>query len=155
MIVSTPVKVTYMVLRVALGVVFIWASWEKILKPDEFAVVIDNYRLVPQSLIGGLALLLPWIEMLCGIALILGIYVKGSLVIVNLLLIVFTAALTANALRGIDVDCGCFSVAARTKGRVLWDIARDIAMMAVGFWLLFMQYRFSGQRSGPADLPIS
>ena len=48
--VSASTKMAVLVLRVALGVVFIWASWEKILKPAEFATVIDNYRLLPTSM---------------------------------------------------------------------------------------------------------
>jgi len=139
---SHPTKMIVLVLRVALGIVFIWASWEKILKPVDFAVVIDNYRLLPQSLAGGVAVLLPWIELICGLALVTGVYVKGGLVIINLMLIVFIAALGANAIRGVDVDCGCFSVAGQARGRIVWDILRDIVFIAVGFWLFYMQYRY-------------
>ena len=139
---SFPTKMIVLALRVGLGMVFLWASWEKILKPGEFAAVIDNYRLLPQPMIGAVALLLPWIELFCGLALVSGVYVKGSLVIVNLMLIIFIAALGSNAIRGVDIDCGCFSVAGQARGRIVWDILRDIVFIVVGFFLLYMQYRY-------------
>ena len=143
---SPPTKIIFVLLRVSLGIVFIWASWEKILQPAGFASVIDNYRLLPQSILGGVAVVLPWIELLCGIALILGKYVKGSLLVVNLLLIVFAAALITNAVRGIDVDCGCFSVTAQANGSVYLDIFRDLVLLVIGLWLFFNQYQITARR---------
>jgi uncharacterized membrane protein YphA (DoxX/SURF4 family) len=137
---------TYIVLRIGLGIVFVWASWDKLLAPAEFAVIIDNYRLLPPSLINSVAVFLPWLELICGLALIGGVYVRGSLLIINLMLIVFTIALVANAFRGVDIDCGCFSVSADTKGRIMMDIGRDIGLMAVGMWLYYMRIKSLAQR---------
>ena len=135
------VRAIYTVLRIGLGIVFVWASWDKILAPAQFAVIIDNYRLLPPAFVNSVAVFLPWLELICGLALIGGVYVRGSLLIINLMLIVFTIALAANALRGIDIDCGCFSVSTSTKGRIMTDIARDIGLMAVGFWLYYMRIK--------------
>ena len=81
-----------------------WAGWVKIEDPQGFAAIIGNYQLLPGPLVNPLAVLLPWIEVLCGVLLIVGAWVDGSLLIVNALMVVFMAALVSTWIRGIDVD---------------------------------------------------
>lgn len=130
--------VLYHLLRVGLGVVFIWASWGKIEDPAAFARVVQNYQILPLALVNPTAVILPWVEALCGICLITGVLARGSLSLFNGLMAVFTLALIWNALRGIDTDCGCFSVAVQAdKGRYLEYILRDLAILAAGVWVLW------------------
>jgi len=127
-------------LRIFLGGVFVWAGWVKIVDPQGFAAIIGNYQLLPGPLVNPLAVLLPWIEVLCGVLLIVGAWVDGSLLIVNALMVVFMAALVSTWIRGIDVDCGCFSVATTENGAdYLTDILRDAVLLAIGLWLAFDQ----------------
>src|SRR5207249_2923751 len=58
--------------QIGLGAIFIVASLPKIADPPSFAHMIYNYRLLPGPLVNGLALLMPWVELLAGLALILG-----------------------------------------------------------------------------------
>lgn len=128
----------YHLLRVGLGVVFIWASWGKIADPAAFARVVQNYQILPPVLVNPTAVILPWVEALCGICLITGVLARGSLLIFNGLMAVFTLALIWNALRGIDTDCGCFSVAVQAdKGRYLEYILRDLVILLAGVWALW------------------
>jgi uncharacterized membrane protein YphA (DoxX/SURF4 family) len=128
----------YHVLRVGLGVVFIWASWEKIADPAAFARVVQNYQILPPALVNPTALFLPWVEAVCGVCLITGVLARGSLLVFNGLMAVFTLALSWNALRGVDTDCGCFSVAVQAdKGRYLEYILRDLALLGAGGWVLW------------------
>ena len=57
--------------QLALGVIFIAASLPKIVDPPSFAHMIYNYRIVPGALVNLSALTMPWIELLCGVALVL------------------------------------------------------------------------------------
>ena len=71
-----------MVSRLVLGIVFIYASIYKILEPGMFAKSIWYYHMVPGVLINLMALILPWLEILVGLGLILGIFYRGSPVII-------------------------------------------------------------------------
>jgi putative oxidoreductase len=127
-------------LRIFLGGVFVWAGWVKIDDPQGFAAIIGNYQLLPGPLVNPLSVLLPWIEVLCGVLLVAGAWVDGSLLIVNALMVVFMAALVSTWIRGIDVDCGCFSVAMTENGAdYLTDILRDAVLLAIGLWLAIGQ----------------
>jgi len=133
----------YIVLRILLGIIFIWASWEKILDPQGFVRVVKNYVILPKEMVGIVALFLPWIEAICGILLISGYLVRGSAFIVNILMGVFMIALMINMFRGIDVSCGCFSNTLKpiTKWEYAYDIFRDAVILGMGIWVLLYKMR--------------
>lgn len=126
-------------LRFILGAIFIYASWDKILHPAEFAKSITNYQLLPQFAVNPLALLLPWIELIGGICLIIGWQKLGAVFIIGGLLIVFMAALAAAWYRGVDIGCGCFSTSQQATSDLLMDLLRDgvLMLMAIGLWIRF------------------
>ncbi len=94
--------------RFVVGGVFIWAGLLKILDPLEFSQNIANYRIFSRDLSFLIALVLPWLEVLCGILVILGIFRPAGLLLLSGLLGVFLILITVTILRGLDVDCGCF-----------------------------------------------
>ena len=59
--------------RLVVGGVFIWAGLLKIFDPLGFAESIANYKVFPAGMSFFLALVLPWIEVICGVFLILDI----------------------------------------------------------------------------------
>ena len=101
--------------QIALGVIFIVAALPKIVDPPSFAHMIYNYRILPGFLINISALVMPWVEVLAGLALILGVWVKPARWIITLLLLVFMIAITINLARGNAIDCGCFDVSAANR----------------------------------------
>ena len=121
--------------QIALGVIFVAAALPKIVDPPSFAHMIYNYKLIPWSLINPMALIMPWIELLCGLALILGIWKETARTIIAALLLTFIVAISINLMRGNAIDCGCFdvSVAGKTTEERLADmrfvIVRDIGML--------------------------
>ncbi|MBI5471036.1 MAG: DoxX family membrane protein [Ignavibacteriae bacterium] len=106
-------------LRLLLGFVFVVASIEKIADPNAFAVSIGNYKLVGSGVAVSVATVLPWIELLAGLFLIFGVMMRGSSLLIFLMLIVFTAGVFSAMLRGLDISCGCFS-RDPAVGRVGW-----------------------------------
>lgn len=94
--------------RLAVGGIFIYASLDKLAHPGAFAAAIDNYRMVPYSLLHPMAHLLPVLEMLMGLALVLGFLRRGAALIAALLTLVFIVAITSALARGLDISCGCF-----------------------------------------------
>ena len=94
-------------IRLILGTVFIWASFDKILDPASFAKNISNYHVIPFGLENTIAIILPWLEFLIGTGMILGIMVDGSIMISSFLLLLFNILIAQAILRGFNIECGC------------------------------------------------
>lgn len=101
--------------RVAIGVVFIAAALAKIGDAASFAAQIHNYRLLPVAAENLIAILLPWVELIAGLALVLGVQARPGAVITAVMMVVFTAAVGQAVARGLDFECGCFGTADATR----------------------------------------
>ncbi len=123
--------------RWILGITFIYASYYKIISPADFAKIIYGYDLFPADLINLIAIILPFIELVSGLVLIIGIYPRSAALIINGMLFVFIITLSINLLRGHEFICGCFSV--RETGYInasgQW-IVRDILYFFLGLYVL-------------------
>lgn len=119
-------------LRWILGVTFLYAGIVKSQDPRGFAQAIYNYRLLPGDLINPMAILLPWVEIAIGTSLLVGIWVQGSSLLAMALLSVFAGALLLNLIRGLEVDCGCFSTRSRQGGNTIWYVFRDLLLLFAG-----------------------
>ena len=94
-------------IRLILGTVFLWASFDKILDPATFAKNISNYHIVPFGLENTIAIILPWLEFLIGTGMILGIMIDGSIMISAFLLLLFNILIAQAIIRGFNIECGC------------------------------------------------
>lgn len=101
-------KYLLFIIRVVIAFIFIYAGAEKISNPDDFALSISNYRLLPIASLNFFAVILPWIEIVSGILLLFGISVKENSAIILSLLLLFTIAIVISLFRGLSIDCGCF-----------------------------------------------
>ena len=127
-----------LICRIVLGGIFIFASLDKIAHPAEFAKAIGNYHVLPFGLENLLALTLPWLELLAGVALITGVMVDGAAIMVIIMNIVFIFAISQALARGISIECGCFSVTTEGGDNIgLQTIIRDIGYLIMGFILLY------------------
>jgi uncharacterized membrane protein YphA (DoxX/SURF4 family) len=90
--------------QIALGAIFVVAAWPKIVDPPSFAHMIYNYRILPAGLINVSALIMPWVEMVIGLCLILGVWVRPARWIVGTMLVVFMIAISINLARGNAID---------------------------------------------------
>jgi uncharacterized membrane protein YphA (DoxX/SURF4 family) len=124
--------------RMILGIIFLFASIEKTADPAAFTQSIMNYRLVPLESAVVAATFLPWIELVCGAALLAGIWVRGSTLLCLIMLVVFTAAVISGIVRGLDITCGCFTQDTDV-GKLGWTkIAENAALIAASL-LLFIK----------------
>jgi uncharacterized membrane protein YphA (DoxX/SURF4 family) len=139
--------------QIALGLFFVAAALPKLVDPPSFAHMIHNYRLVPGTLVNIMALAMPWLELLTGLALVLGIWTRTSVALVGALLIVFIAATSANLARGNAIDCGCFDVLAanKTVDERLADM-RFVILRDIGMLLMVAQILWAKSRA-PLDPP--
>ncbi|MEQ8161349.1 MAG: MauE/DoxX family redox-associated membrane protein [Smithellaceae bacterium] len=129
------IPITSLVCRLALGFLFFYAGVGKIISPQEFAVAIYNYQLLPDGTINLLAVVLPWLEVLLAAALVAGFYVRGASLLSAALFFVFAVALSINLIRGLDISCGCFSAAGES---INWlYVVRDAGLLALSVFVLF------------------
>lgn len=127
-------KFLLMIFRLIVGGVFIWAAVTKISDPLSFAQDVKNYQLVGQSLSFLTAILLPWVELIAGIFLIIGIFPRSSALIISALLIIFILLVTVTIIRGLEVECGCFGTFSRKAD--FWLILEDSAWLVMSLVLL-------------------
>jgi len=127
--------VVVLLLRLVLGSVFIISGLDKVADLNTFMHAILNYQIIDSGIAAVVATVLPWLEILCGLGVILGIYPRASSVIITLLLAVFTLLVGTAMLRGLDISCGCFTQDPSAH-RVGWQkIAENIGMMLAGIYL--------------------
>jgi uncharacterized membrane protein YphA (DoxX/SURF4 family) len=125
----------YYFARIVLGIIFIYASYDKILHPAAFAKIVHNYQILPDELINLTAIFLPWLELVIGCLILSGIWMPGSVFIGNTLLIVFFCVLVYNKARGLNINCGCFSTSAENSSYTTLYIARDFVFIIISNYL--------------------
>ncbi len=119
------------------GGAFIYAGALKIVDPLKFANDILNFRIVPWSIGIRVAFYLPWLEVICGLAVIIGWLRSGAVGILTALMVVFIGATIAAQARGINLDCGCFGSATKNlsfASHLAIDFALLGALLALWFW---------------------
>ena len=119
-------------LRVGLGVLFIMAAWPKLADPSAFATSVSNYRMLPVPVERVVALALPPLELLVGVALIVGVVDAGASFLVFAMMVVFTVAIGVALGRGLDISCGCFDTEGGAKVG-FGKLAENIGLTAAAF----------------------
>ena len=123
-------------LRIILGGLFIYASIHKIIHPDRFLLAVNNYRFLPEFIARPFAAIMPWCELLCGIGLISGVFLRGAALITAALYLAFIIAMAQALARGLNISCGCFTETETEPIHVL-TLIRDIALFLMAFWVFF------------------
>lgn len=146
-----------LVVRLILGCIFIYASFDKIQNPASFAEIIYNYRILPAWTINVLAITLPWLEIIIGCFLILGIARTGSSFLLSGILVVFIIALALAILRGLDINCGCFSISASGDKVAISRLLEDVVLLGLSLYLLLApfsvwQWSFAGIKIPKSEL---
>lgn len=99
-------------LRVALGGLFCIAAVSKLQEPQTFAEAIKAFKVVDHIALGHLiataAFVIPWVELIAGAALVLGLWSRAAALTIALALAAFIAGLVSVIARGIDASCACF-----------------------------------------------
>ena len=134
------------VLGVALGAIFVYAGYGKIPDPRPLVTIIWNYRVLPAGPINLMAIYMPWLELVVGLALITGFMRRAAALWTTGLLASFIVALGINALRGVNVACGCFSASAQDVQNAWLLVLRDLPMITAAMVMLFFP---PAGRSGP------
>lgn len=121
--------------RLYLGGVFVYASVYKIGYAAEFAETVASYQIVPALAVNSVALVLPWLELICGALLMAGVRVRTVSAMIGGLLVVFCVAVLVNLLRETPIDCGCFHTI--DEAMTWMTLVRDLIWLGMAvhiFW---------------------
>jgi len=137
-------KHTALVFRMMLGLLFVYASLDKIANPQNFAQIVYNYKILPSFLVNIFAITLPWVELICGLFLIGGIFLESSSLIVLVLLLAFTIGTSYNVfIRGIDIQCGCFTTSLSAKKQGAELLFRDGILLLMSLQVFLFNQNFA------------
>jgi putative oxidoreductase len=132
-------KLARVLVRIALGALFIFAGATKAYDPGVFAIEIQRFNLI-QWLPAALAsIYLPWLEIILGALLIVKRFEQGTLLLIGSLLLVFTFALASATFRGLGIDCGCFGKAFAATGTI-FPLVRNVVLLGLTVFL-WLDYR--------------
>lgn len=124
--------------RLALAAIFLYAASTKLPDMAAFATDVANYRVLPAALVPWAAAALVGIEVVVGLALLAGVYLRAAAAVAAGLLVLFVVGLAQALLRGIDLRCGCFG---GEEAASWWTVLRDLAMLVPACAVLALEAR--------------
>jgi uncharacterized membrane protein YphA (DoxX/SURF4 family) len=136
---SKILKIALLVLRVALGGIFIYAGYVKLQDPWQlFAAGVASYDVLPMRAVEIVAKTLPWFEIAVGVVMISGYFFRTASTIICGLLAVFFTLIVRAYLQGKEINCGCFG---GNEPISPLTMLRDGSMLAGAIFLCVMAYR--------------
>lgn len=133
-------------LRIGLGLWFVWSGGQKVFMSglDRFTQDVGNYQMTRAPWDALIAYSLPWVEVVAGLCLLLGLLRRGTLLALCALVTMFAVAIGWAWAHGLNIACGCHggNEPIRYGGKLL-EFAAYYA--AFGF-LWWMETRAAGKR---------
>jgi len=137
-----------LVLRLVLGAVFLYAAWTKLrASPLIFAMSVDSYQLLPEWGVLAVAYTLPWLELLIGMLLLAGLWLRYVAAAASGILVMFFALMLRSYVQGQGIDCGCFGVGEAISPKTL---LRDGSLLAAAVLLTVAAFKILPGRA-PKD----
>jgi uncharacterized membrane protein YphA (DoxX/SURF4 family) len=127
-----------LVLRLFLGGVLIYAGATKIGHPLTSQRAVQAYELLPDGLANTIGLALPFLEVVLGVLLVLGLFTRPAAIASTVLMVIFVLGISQAWARGLTIDCGCFGGGGKigaTETKYPQEIARDVVFALAGAWL--------------------
>jgi uncharacterized membrane protein YphA (DoxX/SURF4 family) len=125
--------------RIGLGGVFVVAGVLKLPDPAAAVRAARAYRLLPEALVQPVAFGLPMVEIVVGLALLAGVFVRTAALASAVLLVVFLVAVGSAWARGLQIDCGCFGTGGEVAaGKTAYplEVSRDGALLLAALLLI-------------------
>ncbi len=121
------------VLRILFGMIFVVSGFEKLVSPyQNFLYVIQGYQIVPAGLDVIVAQVFPWIELLIGLFIVLGLWVRWSLIGGMGMVLTFLTIVGQALIRKLPIDeCGCFGELISFPPQVVFMIDSALLICAI------------------------
>ena len=141
-------------MRLVLGVVLLVAGAAKVIDPQASVAAVRAYELLPGGLVTVVGWGLPFLELVLGVLLLVGIAVRPAALATAVLLAVFVAAVVSAAARGLSIDCGCFGgggTVAPGQTEYTGEIVRDTLLLLLAVWLVWQPRSRLALEAGAPD----
>lgn len=122
--------------RIYLGIIFILASLFKIWEPYDFALSVATYQFAPLWTINLFSIIVPWIELLVGIAFVLGFWTRESAFIISAMMLLFLTVLIVALSKGLQMSCGCFAAQGVIDEIGMHTVFRDLAWLFIALYVM-------------------
>ena len=123
--------------RLFLAGVFLYASYDKVWDPAAFASAVAAYDLLPLWAVNPASVLLAWLELVVGLLLLAGVWVRPAAAWAVLMLLLFMAVSVYAGLTGAGYDCGCFPGQEGGHAAGFGAALRDLGFLLPALWLLW------------------
>ncbi|RJX29700.1 MAG: DoxX family membrane protein [Desulfarculus sp.] len=131
--------------RLFLGGLYLWAAHDKVWLPAEFAAAMAEYDMLPLWAVNPASVALAWLELVLGLLLLLGVWLRAAAAWAAALLALFTGLMVWAGFTGAGFDCGCFPAGAGHPAG-FESALRDFLMMLPALWLLWRPGRWLALR---------
>lgn len=100
----------FVIVRLFIGSLLVFASTQKLFFPyQNFLYIVESYQIFPATLSQLIVFIFPWIELIVGVFLILGLWLKWILRAALLIFAGFIIIVAQAVIRDLPIkDCGCF-----------------------------------------------
>jgi len=144
--------------RLILAAVLIYAGVVKVFEPDGARNAVLAYRIFDADVASVLGWVLPIGEIIIGLLLLVGIFVRWAGLATALLMTGFIIGIASVWMRGYNIDCGCFGGGGDITGegknwRYLSEILRDLLFTGMGVWLVAWPVTALGLERTPVEAP--
>ncbi|MAY96701.1 MauE/DoxX family redox-associated membrane protein [uncultured Nocardioides sp.] len=130
--------------RLVVGGVWIVAGALKVPDPGSSVQAVRAYRLLPEAVVPTVGQLLPVVEVVVGLALVVGLLTRTMAVESAVLFVAFIIGIASAWARGLTIDCGCFGGGGYDPDaaeKYPWEIARDVALLAGSLFVAAVGHR--------------
>lgn len=143
-------------LRILFGLLILWAAKDKLNKPIDFSQMVTNYRIpffLTPEVSRWIGIWLPYVEIMVGAFLILGIWLDAAVIINSILMVIFTALVTQAYFRGLDISCGCFAVDEAAPSIGIGKVIENLVLTGGSILLAWMIFKFDLVETFKLHLP--
>lgn len=128
--------------RLVLAGVWLVAGGLKIPYLEESVLAVRGYQLLPYDFAVIVGYLLPFVEVILGVLLLIGLFTRPAAILSGLIMLAFVIGISQAWARGLAIDCGCFGGGGQialeeAQAKYPWDLARDVGLMILAGWLVF------------------
>jgi len=124
-------KLALLGIRFFLGALLLYSGLGEIRHPFDFLASVQAYQLTGP--VSGIVVsaMVPWLEVVVGVCLIAGLFIRGAFAGAILLTCLFCFAITSAWTRGLGISCGCFGGGADAGGDLIGaaTVLRSVALL--------------------------
>lgn len=137
-----------LLVRIAMAGIMLWAGVAKLVDIPASVRAVRAYELLPEALVPLVGTALPFVEILLGIVLLMGLFTRWATIVYLLMVVAFMVGVIYAWAKGLQIDCGCFGGGGELEEGAdpgyLGHLLERVGFLALGAWLLaFPRSRWS------------